>query len=88
MPEGTLGHLVAVTMQLVTISFMVFLMVSIVKDANPNEVFQINDVAGIIINPDIVAKHLLMCINLIGLALVAGIVSRKVGNLLGGSVEL
>lgn len=88
LPEGTLGHLVAVTMQLVTISFMVFLMVSIVKDANPNEVFQINDVAGIIINPDIVAKHILMCINLIGLALVAGIVSRKVGNLLGGSVEL
>ena len=88
LPEGTLGHLVAVTMQLVTISFMVFLMVSIVKDANPNEVFQINDVAGIIINPDIVAKHILMCINLIGLALVAGIVSRKIGNLLGGSVEL
>lgn len=88
LPEGTLGHLVAVTMQLVTISFMVFLMVSIVKDANPNEVFQINDVAGVIINPDIVSKHILMCLNLIALAFVSGIIAKKVGNLFGGSIEL
>ncbi|MBO5636244.1 MAG: peptidoglycan DD-metalloendopeptidase family protein [Acidaminococcaceae bacterium] len=88
LPEGTLGHLVAVTMQLVTISFMVFLMVSIVKDANPNEVFQINDVAGVIINPDIVSKHVLMCLNLIALAFVSGIIAKKVGNLFGGSIEL
>ena len=53
--------------------------------------------------PDLLLGELIYCIiagviiyiffpnrvyNLIGLALVAGIVSRKVGNLLGGSVEL
>lgn len=89
-PEGTLGHLFAVTIELLVTSVMVWMAVMVVQDASPGNLFALTDAAGHVkyLDGEVVNKFTHMCIALLSLAFLTGTVPAKIAGLLGGKFEL
>ena len=90
LPEGTLGHLISVMFQLIAYSIMVFMMITIVRDASPGNVFALVDQYGHTQYMDInmLSKHFYMCVSLWGLAFITDLVPPKIAKLIGGKFDL
>ena len=90
MPEGTIGHLFAVTIELLVTSIMVWMAVMVVQDAAPGNLFALTDAAGHVkyLDGEIVTKFMHLCIALLSLAFLTGTVPAKIAALLGGKFEI
>ena len=89
-PEGTLGHLFAVTIELLITSIMVWMAVMVVQDASPGNLFALTDAAGHVnyLDGEVVTKFTHLCIALLSLAFLTGTVPTKIAGLLGGKFEI
>ena len=89
-PEGTLGHLFAVTIELLVTSIMVWMAVMVVQDASPGNLFALTDAAGHVnyLDGEVVTKFTHLCIALLSLAFLTGTVPTKIAGLLGGKFEI
>lgn len=90
MPEGTLGHLLSVTIELIVTSVMVWMAVMVVQDAAPGNLFALTDAAGHVkyLDGEVVTKFFHLCIALLSLAFLTGTVPAKIAGLLGGKFEI
>lgn len=90
MPEGTVGHLFAVTIELLVTSIMVWMAVMVVQDAAPGNLFALTDAAGHVkyLDGEVVTKFAHLCIALLSLAFLTGTVPTKIAGLLGGKFEI
>lgn len=90
MPEGTVGHLLAVTIELLVTSVMVWMAVSLVQDAAPGNLFALTDAAGHVqyMDGEVVTKFTHLCLALLSLAFLTGIVPAKIAGLMGGKFDM
>ena len=89
-PEGTLGHLFTITIELMVTAIMICLMVVLIQDANPADLYSIVDDNGHLAYLDsiTVIKHCKICCGLWALAFLTGFIPAKIAKLVGGHLEL
>ena len=89
-PEGTLGHLFTITIELMVTAIMICLMVMLIQDANPADLYSIVDDNGHLAYLDsiTVIKHCKICCGLWALAFLTGFIPAKIAKLVGGHFEL
>lgn len=90
LPEGTLGQLMTITIELIATSIMVCFMVTFIQDADPNSLYSIVDENGHLdyLDSITVTKHSKICFGLWALAFITAIVPKKIAQLMGGKFEL
>lgn len=90
MPEGTIGHLLNVTLELIATSVMVFLTVSVIEDATPGKIFSMVDQYGHVSYIDgwSLAQYIRLCLTLIALAVLTGTIPTRIAKILGGQFEM
>lgn len=89
-PEGTLGQLFTVTIELMVTAIMICFMVTFIQDVDTASLYSIVDENGHLAYLDsvTVVKHCRICCGLWGLAFLTGIVPAKIAKLVGGNFEL
>jgi len=89
-PEGTLGHLLTITMELMVTAIMICFMVMFIQDADTASLYSIVDENGHLAYLDSVSviKHFKICAGLWALAFLTGIIPSKIAKLVGGHFEL
>ena len=89
-PEGTMGHLFTITIELLLTAIMICFMVMFIQDANPAELYSIVDNNGHLAYLDSVSviKHCRICCGLWALAFLTGVIPAKIAKLVGGQFEL
>lgn len=89
-PEGTLGHLFTITIELMVTAIMICFMVMFIQDADTASLYSIVDNNGHLAYLDSVSvvKHCKICCALWALAFLTGIIPSKIAKLVGGHFEL
>lgn len=89
-PEGTLGHLFTITIELLVTAIMICFMVMFIQDADPADLYSIVDNNGHLAYLDSVTviKHCKICCGLWALAFLTGFIPAKIAKLVGGHFEL
>lgn len=90
LPEGTLGHLFTITMEIMVTAIMICFMVMFIQDADAASLYSIVDENGHLAYLDSVSviKHCKICAGLWALAFLTGVIPPKLAKLVGGHFEL
>ena len=86
--RGSLGRLLSCTMELTFRGILIFLAVTLLKEAVPGQLFSITDAAGhkTYLTLAAVTKQITLCANLLLLAYLLDTVPRKLGRCFAGAV--
>lgn len=86
--RSSLGNLISCTMELTFRGILIFLAVTILKEASPGQIFSITDTAGhkTYLTSAAVIKQITLCANLLLMAYLLDSVPRKLGRCFQGAV--